>query len=247
MPSRQLGVGDALAASILSLALFMLIGAQLAAQGAVGIMAAQLTSFALPALLVTRAKTGSFAPQGLRAFPLHAAAAPLLIGATLWIWNLHWVAPIGADWASIEQIAKLDTFFALESRPLWKSLLLFAIVPAFCEELLHRGLLMPALCKRLGAPAGLVLAALLFGLSHFNLSRLLPTAVLGLIAGGVRLRTGSLWPCMLLHAIYNGSLLVAANSVWAPPAYMAWIAAGATTAGALWLHRTTPMRSDLFL
>jgi membrane protease YdiL (CAAX protease family) len=49
------------------------------------------------------------------------------------------------------------------------------------------------------------------------LSRLLPTAVLGGFAAYLRLRTGSLWPAILLHFVYNASLLLAVDQGWQWP------------------------------
>ncbi len=37
---------------------------------------------------------------------------------------------------------------------------------------------------------------------------LLAAAALGLLLGWVRLKTGSLWPCIFLHAVFNGLVFV---------------------------------------
>tara|TARA_R110000868_G_scaffold214874_1_gene464984 strand:+ start:161 stop:928 length:768 start_codon:yes stop_codon:yes gene_type:complete len=240
-----LATGDVLATTLLSVALFILLGPQFATLGAPGLVAAQLACFALPALALSRARTGRFAAVGLTAFPPLALIGTALIAITMWIWVVHWIAPLGVDWASPEQTAQLEAVFALPTRPLWQSLLFFAVVPAFCEELLHRGMLLPALCKRLGPVPGLVLGALLFGLSHFNLSRLLPTAVLGLAAGGLRLRTGSLWPSMALHAVYNGSLLIAAHASISPQGSWALPALLLTAIGVALVAQATKYNADL--
>ena len=224
--------------------LFLVLGPAVVSHGALGLAAAQVLSFAAPALYMSRARTGGFEAVGLRGFPPQVLFGTTLIALSLWIWNVHWIAPIGAEWASSEQIAELESFFALPSRPLWQSLLVFALVPAICEELLHRGVLLPALCKRLGPRAGLAISALLFGLSHFNLARLLPTTVLGLVAGGLRMRSASLWPSMILHAGYNASLLISAGQHWAPPSLLAPIAAAVTLSGGLWIYRCTESQAD---
>jgi ABC-2 type transport system permease protein/sodium transport system permease protein len=54
-----------------------------------------------------------------------------------------------------------------------------------------------------------VISALLFGVFHELLfpGRLLPSTFLGLVLGWVRLRTASVIPGMLLHALHNGLLL----------------------------------------
>ena len=240
--AHVLADGDVLATALLSLVLFVLLGPQLVNLGAPGLAIAQVTCFALPALAISRMRTERFAAVGLVAFAGLTLIGTVLIATTLWIWLVHWIAPIGMQWASAEQNAALEATFALPSRPLWQSLLFFAIVPAICEELLHRGLILPALSKRIGPGFGLLAGAVLFGLSHFNLARLLPTAVLGFAAGSLRLRTGSLWPAMVLHALYNSSLLVASQVGWFPSAALALPAALGTLAGALLVWQTSPAR-----
>jgi ABC-2 type transport system permease protein/sodium transport system permease protein len=56
-----------------------------------------------------------------------------------------------------------------------------------------------------------VVAALVFGVFHEVLfpGRLLTTTFLGLMLGWVRLRSGSVVPCMVLHVVHNGLLLAA--------------------------------------
>jgi hypothetical protein len=60
--------------------------------------------------------------------------------------------------------------------------------------------------------AAIVWTAVLFGAFHFDLYRLLPTTVLGLILGTVVWLTGSLWPAILLH-VANNAIAVSANNV----------------------------------
>ena len=106
-----------------------------------------------------------------------------------------------------------------------------AVVPAVAEELAFRGVVLGALLRRMQAPGALVLQALLFALLHGSLFRLLPTFALGLLLGLLTLRTRSLWPAMLAHALNNGILVVLDRA--APSAVVAlgsptpWAFAGA--------------------
>lgn len=219
--------------------LFIALGPSFAPYGAAGLALLQLISFAAPVLGLARIRTAGYAVVGVRGFPLQAMGGAIVMACTVWIWSVHWIGPIGADWASAEQTAELEALFALDARPLWQSLVFFAIVPAFCEELLHRGLLLPTLVRLLGAPGGLLLSSLLFGLSHFNLARLLPTTLLGLLAAWLWLRTKSTLLCMVLHAAYNTSLLVAAHEGIEPAPTWAFFALLITAAGAAWLVHAT--------
>jgi sodium transport system permease protein len=203
---------DVFATLGLSVSVFVLAGPLLAGLGIAGIVITQIAAFALPTLLVAATREEGWRLIGWRpsrALTLFAAAG---IGGTLWIWNAMWIAPIGEDWASTEQIEALTRVFAVHERSILLNLLVFALLPAVCEELLHRGVIAPALARRLGFWAGLVLSSLLFGFFHFNLARLLPTTLLGMAAGFVRLRSGSLAPAILLHFVYNAGLLIASRS-----------------------------------
>lgn len=92
------------------------------------------------------------------------------------------------------------------------SLLVFAVIPGICEEILFRGFVLRGLGRRMHPALAVLWTAVLFGLFHFDLYRLLPTTVLGLALGGLVWLTGSLWPSILLH-VANNSIAVLANNV----------------------------------
>jgi len=81
------------------------------------------------------------------------------------------------------------------------------LAPLF-EETLFRGVLLPVLGARWGVAAGLLASALTFALAHLSLGELAPLLVLGLGLGWLRLRTGRLAPCVLMHAFWNGLTFV---------------------------------------
>ncbi len=212
MSIRSLKGSDVFATLGLSISIFVLEAPLLANLGIGGIVIAQLAAFALPTLLLAASREGGWQAIGWTPCGSLTLLAAAGIGCTLWIWNAMWIAPIGAEWASAEQMEALTEVFAVHKRHILLNLLVFALVPAVCEELLHRGVIAPALARRLGFVPGLVLSALLFGLFHLNLARLLPTTVLGLATGFLRLRSGSLAPGILLHFLYNACLLLAAHA-----------------------------------
>jgi membrane protease YdiL (CAAX protease family) len=51
---------------------------------------------------------------------------------------------------------------------------------------------------------GLLASALTFSMAHLSLGELVPLLVLGLGLGWLRLRSGRLAPCVLMHALWNG-------------------------------------------
>lgn len=100
--------------------------------------------------------------------------------------------------------------FGDQPAPLWQLWLLLAVTPALCEETLFRGLMLSGL-RRWGPWAAIGLTALLFGLLHGSIYRLLPTFILGLLLGYVVWRSGSLYCSMLIHLLNNGLI---ATLIW---------------------------------
>lgn len=80
--------------------------------------------------------------------------------------------------------------------------LLIGVVVPIGEELLFRGVVTTALL-RYGPLVGVVGGALLFALLH-GISIVFPAAVVaGLVTGEVYRRSGSVWPAVVVHVVYN--------------------------------------------
>ena len=71
------------------------------------------------------------------------------------------------------------------------------------EEPLLRGLILGGFTLRYGARNAILYSALLFGFTHLNPWQLPAAVLIGLVAGWLTLRTGSLWPAVLAHALNN--------------------------------------------
>ena len=76
------------------------------------------------------------------------------------------------------------------------------LAPLF-EETIFRGALLPVLAMRLGPLPGVLLSGLLFAMAHISVGELAPLTVLGVGLGLVRLRSGRLWPSVLMHGLWN--------------------------------------------
>lgn len=87
--------------------------------------------------------------------------------------------------------------------PMWQLALLIAVVPPICEELLFRGALLFGLRNRLRPVWLVITVGLVFGLFHILLLRLLTTGIIGIFITIVALWSGSLYPCILWHALNN--------------------------------------------
>ena len=199
-------------------------GLGLRAQIALGTLA-----LALPATAVLVLRPGLWpAVRGDRAVARRTAGLSLLLGAALW------VASVGL--MEVQSLvappppAYLDAFRAIHRAlapdgPLdaLVSILVIAVLPGVCEELVLRGVLLPPLVRWLGelwsrgndavaAPGRLppgalpaaALSALLFAAIHLDAYRFLFTLTLGLVFGFLRLAKGSLWPPVIAHATLNG-------------------------------------------
>lgn len=83
------------------------------------------------------------------------------------------------------------------------SLIMTAILPAFCEEFLHRGVLLSSY-KKLGFKNAILISSLLFGLLHMNVEQFLFATMVGLILGSATLFSRSIIPAMIIHFMNNG-------------------------------------------
>ncbi len=102
------------------------------------------------------------------------------------------------------------------------------------EELLFRGLLQDGLARWLGVPygqpLGLFVASVLFGLAHpLSAGYALLAGLNGAYLGGLMILTGSLWPPVVAHAVYD--LLALRHVLLARPASPPQAGAGVGTAG----------------
>lgn len=77
-----------------------------------------------------------------------------------------------------------------------------AIIPAFCEELLFRGLIFDRL-HRFGRAKAIFISALLFALMHQNIGQIIYTFILGLVLGYIVAESGSIWGAIILHFVNN--------------------------------------------
>jgi membrane protease YdiL (CAAX protease family) len=150
----------------------------------------------------------------LSAPPLLGLIGAICLGLSLWTfaYELQILA------LSEGRVDALKELFApvrarLEAVPLPLKIATLAVIPAICEEWFFRGFLLSSLRQKLAAWQAVLLTGLLFGAFHvvvregLFLERIVPTAFLGLILGAMCVRTGSLWPGMLLHSLHNSLLL----------------------------------------
>jgi ABC-2 type transport system permease protein/sodium transport system permease protein len=143
--------------------------------------------------------------------------AAMLWGLTAWMFAHEILIAsryLGIVMLSDERIATIEEMLVKwRELPLIVLLLSQAIAPAVCEEVFFRGFLYRGLERNASILGALVWSALLFGAFHvvsgnvLTLERFLPSTLLGLLLGTLRLRTGSIVPGIVMHALSNGLLL----------------------------------------
>jgi membrane protease YdiL (CAAX protease family)/ABC-type Na+ efflux pump permease subunit len=104
----------------------------------------------------------------------------------------------------------------------WAMLALVALSPAICEEFFFRGALLSGLRRDLPVWRVIAIEAFFFGAVHMSIYRFLPTAILGGVLAALTLRSKSLWPAVILHATYNGMLVLEQEGVLSVRPALAW-------------------------
>jgi len=163
----------------------------------------------VPALAYPRIVGSPFRETlGLRApRPLDLALAPLVALASFVV--VAFYATVQSQFLPFP--AELEEFFRslLEREGMsgLEAFFLLAVSPAICEEVLWRGTFQGELEPRGKALRTALTVGIYFGVFHLSAYRIVPTAIVGCILACVRHRTGSILPCMLIHGLYNSSLL----------------------------------------
>lgn len=81
--------------------------------------------------------------------------------------------------------------------------LLFAILPAICEEFACRGFILSGM-RHIGHKwAAIAISAIFFGLLHGILQQSIPATIFGLMIGFLAVQSRSLFPAILFHATHN--------------------------------------------
>ena len=153
----------------------------------------------------------------LRATPLRSCVCAVTLGfatsflAAAWMKVQDGFLPFPV---SLERL--YAEFLGGEGEMVWPLVFfLFALSPGICEEALWRGAFQGDLGRR-RVVRRVLLGGLFFGIFHFSVYRFLPTAFVGAVLAGVRHRTGSILPCVLLHTTHNAAVIFFLEGVLRP-------------------------------
>ena len=136
---------------------------------------------------------------------------------------------------------------------LWYAVLSMALV-GFVEEMIFRGFLFRALLKKDGPLVAIIVSSVTFGIGHIvnllagmatveNLLMVVFAIAWGFIFTMVYYKNGSLWPCIIAHAIVDVLSVLAMETAWGD-----WVYIGTTivigAAYSLWMSRLDPAFSE---
>ncbi len=145
------------------------------------------------------------------------ALIPIEFTANAWLWGIGMAAGITIAssivyrlWPAYRRSA--DMYLELVIKPLlWPDLIWLGLLPGLSEELLFRGVMLPALGLNLTA---VIISSLLFGVLHLSgvgqWSYVVWATVVGLVLGYSALVTGNLLVPIIAHVITN----LVSSSVW---------------------------------
>jgi len=77
------------------------------------------------------------------------------------------------------------------------------IQPAIIEELTFRGIFLTTLERKFSTFDSIMISAVLFVLVHFAFGSLIHLLLIGILTGYLRVASGSLIPCIILHFFHN--------------------------------------------
>ncbi|MCM1124088.1 MAG: ABC transporter permease [Eubacterium sp.] len=187
----------------LTILLMLYVGSMLQVRfGLAGVFGTQMIILLVPLCLVVYTKKDIRRTYGLvRAKAMdYLGVVPLGVGLFL----LNIVVSAGLVNLFPESAANVETaFVGLIGDNALAGLLVIAVTPAVCEEMLFRGVILHSLQARYRISTAIVITAVLFGLYHMSLVKFLPTGFLGLVLCIVVWKTGSIYPAMLMHFINN--------------------------------------------
>lgn len=261
----------ALAATILALA-FMVFAALMVANVALisGVQRADL--MASPGWLLSGAVSQQIAlllslPVAFRLFrtparealPLKAPTPAQVLGGVVITLGMAPIATTAAAYAQQATGASSASEVVINSAAsspaplfaLW--LFVVAVLPGIAEEALFRGFITRLFLPRRWLALGV--STVLFALLHMEIVQGVGTFFLGLGFGLARLLSGSLWPAVIAHATFNGSMLLLARYAELPddpaatPEPVALLVGAAIVAGGVIILRRgqaapTTRRSD---
>lgn len=147
---------------------------------------------------------------GIKKISFIAIGISVLIGIIVYFLNIG----VASFFNSIIEFFGYEKFTSsapAENYPfymLFVNLTMTALLPAICEEVTHRGLLLKNY-STLGYKKAILISSLLFGLTHLNIEQFFFATIIGLLLGTITVLTGNIIPAMIVHFMNNAINVVA--------------------------------------
>ncbi len=139
----------------------------------------------------------TFMKSLLEAFKGWLMVMPFVLLAS-WLTTLFLGDPGGSN-PLLDMVLSSKNFWALDVL-----LLTTVLIAPFFEELIFRGVLLPVLVSQQGRLLAVMISALIFALAHLSVAETPPLFVLGIGLALLRLNSGRLLPCVMMHSLWNG-------------------------------------------
>ena len=165
--SQRLTISEAAAAALTGFVVLILTAPVLVGLKHHGLGLSQLLAFGAPPLLIALLPGGRVRDRlGLKLPPASALAAAILIGASVWLINWQAMGPLVHRLFGAEEVRALEERLTPDPEVSLAWLLLYmAILPAICEELMHRGAIARALGPAVGIAGATAISAAIFAIS----------------------------------------------------------------------------------
>jgi membrane protease YdiL (CAAX protease family) len=87
------------------------------------------------------------------------------------------------------------------------NLFVLAVIPAICEEVIYRGVILNGF-RKFGKINAVLLSALFFALAHGSAVQFIYQFILGIVLGFILIKTGSIVASMIVHFLNNAIVIV---------------------------------------
>ncbi len=129
-----------------------------------------------------------------------------------------WIVMIGAlvGWAAVVDSLGIDALkiddntdvFDEIGGGLFATVLVAGIWGPFAEEVFFRGFMLAGMRRRFGAFNAILASAGVFALFHIDPSLFVPILIFGIVLGWLFVKTESIWPSVLAHALNNSTVFL---------------------------------------
>jgi sodium transport system permease protein len=166
-----------------------------------------IATIAVPAVMMALVLTRDPAKSlKLRGCSWPAACAAVLLAISLnpsFTWFTSLVMIVYPPSGDMFQIQEVVTNILGTAPNIFAIIAIFALAPAFFEELAFRGFILSGIESMRNKWQAILLTSILFGVAHGVLQQSVITTVVGVVMAIIAVQTKSILPCMLFHLTHN--------------------------------------------